>query len=338
MDKLRFAFIGCGGQASKLQANLPQIPAIDFVATCDLDQAKAENNARRFGARRAYTDFREMIETEEPAAVAVCGPPQMHHDLGIACLELGCHIFLEKPPAITAVEAKEIVDAAERAGRLGMVATHWRHAQAHQMARQLAEEPEFGEVLNFRCTYCAPGPKSAIWGTDSAVRGFQLGQVIHPLDCMRFLVGQEVTEVYAAISELEDGTASYAITFCFDRGAVGTMSLFGGTHTLMMETSITGSSGRCVHVDEAERLTYFKDQPALGDGGYRDTPSLSWRQGNAYRGYGRPGYVEELEHFATALLAGEQPRASLADGCEGMRLVEAIIESHAQRSPVSLTT
>lgn len=338
MDKLRLAFIGCGGQASKLQANLPQIPAIDFVATCDLEQGKAENNARRFGARQAYTDFREMIETEKPDAVAVCGPPQMHHELGIACLELGCHIFVEKPPAITAAETREIVDAAERTGKMGMVATHWRHAQAHQMARQLAEEPEFGDVLNFRCTYCAPGPKSAIWGADSAVRGFQLGQVIHPLDCMRFLVGQEVCEVYAAISELEDGTASYAITFRFDRGAVGTMSLFGGTHTLMMETSITGSSGRCVQVADAEHLTYFRDQPALGQGGYQDTPSMSWRQGNAYRGYGRPGYVEELEHFATALLAGEQPRASLADGYEGMRIVEGIIESNTQSAPVSLPT
>ena len=336
MSELRMAFIGCGGQASKLQANIPQIGAIDFVATCDLDHEKAERNARRFGARKAYTDFRQMIEAEQPDAVGICGPPTMHHELGLACLELGCHVFLEKPPALTAAQTGELVEASERTGKTGMVATHWRHARAHQLARELAEDPEFGEVLNFRCRYAAPGPKTAIWDVDSAVRGYLLGQVIHPVDCMRFLVGQEVVEVYAAIAGKEDGTNSYAVTFRFDGGAVGTMNLFGGTHTLMMETAIIGASGRCVEVVEAERLTYYKEDPALGQGGYADTPSAGWRQGNAYRGYGRPGYVEELEHFATALLAGEQPRASLADGYEDMRVLEAIIDSGHAAAPVRL--
>ena len=334
METLRLGFIGCGGQASLLQANLPQIGAIDFVATCDLDRDKAERNARRFGAPKAYTDFRDMIEAERPDAVGICGPPQMHHQLGIACLELGCHIFLEKPPAITAAQTRELVDAAEKAGKMGMVATHWRHAPAHQMARRLAEEPEFGTVLGFRCKYAAPGPKSPIWDTDSVVRGYLLGQVIHPVDCMRYLVGQEVAEVSAAIAELPDGTTSYALTFRFDGGAVGTMNLFGGTHTLMMETAIIGSSGRCVEVVDAARVSYFREQPLLGQGGYQDSPSMTWHQGNLYRGYGRPGYLEELAHFATALLAGQQPRSSLADSHESMRILEAIIESNANRAPV----
>ena len=335
MAKLRLGFIGCGGQASLLQANLPWVDAIDYVAACDLDQGKAERNARRFGAPKAYTDFREMIEAEKPDAVGICGPPQMHHELAIACLGLGCHVFLEKPPAITAAETKEIVDAADAAGKMGMVATHWRHAPAHKMARELAEQAEFGPVLGFRCKYAAPGPRSGIWGTDSAVRGYLLGQVIHPVDCMRFLVGQEVGEVYAAIAELEDGTTSYAITFRFDGGAVGTMNLFGGTPVLLMETAITGAKGRVVEVVEAEHLTYYKEQPTLGEGGYRDTPAVTWQQGNLDRSYGRPGYLQELTHFAEALLAGEQPRASLADAYANMCILEAIIESNATGAPVA---
>ena len=83
-------------------------------------------------------------------------------------------------------------------------------------------------------------------------------------------------------------------------------------------------------------MTYHKEAPALGTGGYIDTPSIGWRQGNAYRGYGRPGYVEELEHFATALLAGEQPESGLASGYEDMRILEAIIESNANGGPMTL--
>jgi predicted dehydrogenase len=338
MEKVRLGFIGCGSQATLLQANLPHVEAIDFVATCDLDAAKAETNARRFGAAAWYTDFREMLEAERPDAVAVCGPPPMHHELGIACLEAGCHVFLEKPPALSAAGTQELAAAAAAAGRMGMVATHWRHAPAHQQARRLAEDPAFGPVLNFRCRYAAPGPKSAIWDVDSTVRGFLLGQVIHPVDCMRYLVDDEVAQVYAAIAEREDGTTSYALTFRFARGAVGTMNLFGGLPGLLMETAIIGASGRCVETIDAEYTTYYKEQPTLGVGGYQDTPAATWRQGNLDRSYGRPGYLQELQHFAAALLAGEQPRASLADSVANMRILEAVIESNANGEPVALGT
>jgi len=334
--KLRMAFIGCGSQASLLQANIALIDAIDFVATCDLVAEKAERNARRFGARAAYTDFREMIEAEKPEAVGICGPPQMHHELGLACLELGCHVFMEKPPATSAAEARQLVEAARQACRFGMVATHWRHAPAHRMARQLAEDEGFGKMLGFRCKYAAPGPKSPIWGLDSVVRSFLLGQAIHPVDCMRFLVGSEVEGLYATIAEEHDGTTSFAITFRFESGAAGTMNLFGGTHTLMMETAIIGASGRCVEVEEAARLRYFKEQPPVGAGGYTDTPAITWHQGNLYRGYARPGYLEELEHFADSLLADRQPRSSLEDAYRDMVVLEAIIESARSGEAVRL--
>lgn len=336
MPKLRMGFIGCGSQASLLQANIAQIDVIDFVATCDLVAEKAERNARRFGARASYVDFRQMIEAEKPDAVGICGPPQMHHELGIACLELGCHVFMEKPPATSAAETHELVEASRRAGKFGMVATHWRHAPAHRMARQLAEQEGFGKVLGFRCKYAAPGPKSALWGLDSVVRSFLLGQVIHPVDCMRFLVGQEVAEVYAAIAEAKDGATSFAVSFRFEGGAVGTMNLFGGTHTLMMETAITGASGRCVEVEEAARLRYFKEQPLVGTGGYTDTPAITWDQGNLYRGYARPGYREELEHFAGSILEGVQPHASLEDAWRDMVILEAIVESARSGEAVRL--
>ena len=336
MAKLRMAFIGCGSQASLLQANIALIDAIDFVATCDLVAEKAQRNARRFGAKDAYTDFREMIEAEKPDAVGICGPPQMHHEVGMACLESGCHVFMEKPPATSAAETRQLVEAARQTGRFGMVATHWRHAPAHRMARQLAEDEGFSKVLGFRCKYAAPGPKSAIWGLDSVVRSFLLGQAIHPVDCMRFLVGSEVESLYATIAEEHDGTTSFAITFRFENGAVGTLNLFGGTHTLMMETAIIGASGRCVEVEEAARLRYLKEQPPVGAGGYADTPAITWHQRNLYRGYARPGYIEELEHFAGSLLEGRQPRSSLEDAYRDMAILEAIIESARSGEAVRL--
>ena len=149
MDKIRIAFIGCGGMSSQLQQCIPMVPEFEFVATCDLVEEKAASNARRFGALRHYTDYNEMFKNEDLYAVAVVGRPEdkLHRDIGIACLQEGYHIYTEKPPATTAEGAKMLVDASIETGKTGMVGTMWRHAPAHQIAKQLMDEEEFGEAV-----------------------------------------------------------------------------------------------------------------------------------------------------------------------------------------------
>ena len=106
MAQIKLGFIGCGGHsAGSLQPNLTIIDEIDFVATCDLDQSRAQRSARRFGALNYYIDFKEMIRKEALDAVAIVGPPTMHHKVGLDCLNEGVHIFIEKPPAMTAQPA-----------------------------------------------------------------------------------------------------------------------------------------------------------------------------------------------------------------------------------------
>ncbi|MFQ6098286.1 MAG: Gfo/Idh/MocA family protein, partial [Armatimonadota bacterium] len=110
MTRLRFAFIGCGSHASScLQPCIPLIPELDFVATCDLDEKKAESCARRFGALRSYTDWRRMVEHEQLDAVGICGPPELHLEVGIRCLEAGLHVFLEKPHALSVSDSQRLL-------------------------------------------------------------------------------------------------------------------------------------------------------------------------------------------------------------------------------------
>ena len=64
--KARLAFIGCGSFATdSIFPNIHLVPEIDLVAACDIDKAKAERNARDFGARRVYTDSEAMLDTED---------------------------------------------------------------------------------------------------------------------------------------------------------------------------------------------------------------------------------------------------------------------------------
>ena len=334
MAQVKLGFIGCGTHATRnLQPCIPLIREIDFVATCDLEIERAESNAKCFGAKRWYTDYREMITTEDLDAVAVVGHPKiMHTDLAIACMELGKHVFIEKPPAVNVEDAERLRETSESTGKFGMVATMWRHAPAHRMAKQIIEQAEFGDPILFEGRYLAPSPRGA---HETLEWAFLLDQGAHIVDCMQYLVG-DVTQLLALEHFGADGRMVFAVSLQFANGAVGTLNMVAGAPTVETLVMVAGDSGHVIQVHNMQRIQYLKPDTWSGSGGYRDFPTQEWNQGTHYRGYGRHGYLEELEHFARSIIAGKQPHASLADACEMMRICQAIADSHKTGSSVQI--
>ena len=328
MDKIRIAFIGCGGMSSLLQQCIPMVPEFEFVATCDLVEEKAQSNARRFGALRHYTDYDRMLKTEELDAVAVVGRPEdkLHRDIGIECLQRGYHIYTEKPPATTAEGAKMLVDASVESGKTGMVGTMWRHAPAHQIAKQLMGEAEFGAACQYHTRYLAPGPRLQEAGSPFAWP-FMLDQAIHPTDCMRFFMGQ-VSEVFAmGMVDAESRTVSMSVNLRYASGGIGTMTLGTGP-ILEAMVFVKGTNNQAIQVLETRKLRRYRVPTWLGTGGgYADTPTEEWDVNTALHSIGRPGYLEEMQHWAKSLQAGMQPHSSLEDAYQNMRVLEAISRS-----------
>ena len=328
MAKIRIAFIGCGGMSSLLQQCIPMVPEFEFVATCDLVEEKAQSNARRFGALRHYTDYDRMLKTEELDAVAVVGRPEdkLHRDIGIECLQRGYHIYTEKPPATTAEGAKMLVDASVESGKTGMVGTMWRHAPAHQIAKQLMDEAEFGAACQYHTRYLAPGPRLQEAGSPFAWP-FMLDQAIHPTDCMRFFMGQ-VSEVFAmGTVDAESHTVSMSVNLRYASGGIGTMTLGTGP-ALEAMVFVKGTNNQAIQVLETRKLRRYRVPTWLGTGGgYADTPTEEWDLNTALRSIGRPGYLEEMQHWAKSMQAGMQPHSSLEDAYQNMRVLEAISRS-----------
>ncbi len=328
MSKIRIAFIGCGGMSSQLQQCIPMVPEFEFVATCDIVEEKAAGNARKFGALRHYTDYDEMLKNEELYAVAVVGRPEdkLHRDIGIECLQRGYHIYTEKPPATTVEGAKMLVDASIQTGKTGMVGTMWRHAPAHQIAKQLIAEDDFGAVSQYHTRYLAPSPRLRETKSPFAWP-FMLDQAIHPTDCMRFFTGQ-VSEVFA-IGTIDEasGTVSIAVNLRYENGGIGTMTLGTGP---VLETMvfIKGTNNQAIQVLETRTLRRYRVPTWLGSGGgYADTPTEEWDINTAIHSIGRPGYLEEMRHWAKSLQDLTQPHASLEDAYQNMRVLKAISDS-----------
>ena len=114
MKHLKVCFIGCGDHAKRFI--LPALAGAEHVtlsAICARTREHAEAAAARTGARRACTDYREMIETENPDAVFVVGPPKLQFETGMFCLAHRIPFFSEKPCGSSLEEAEQLVSAAE---------------------------------------------------------------------------------------------------------------------------------------------------------------------------------------------------------------------------------
>jgi len=337
-EKLRLAFIGCGGHSSRtLQPNVHLVEEIELVAMCDLDEAKARQAAQRWGVGAWYTDYEKMIVQEAPDAVVIVGPPPMMQPIAKEVLGRGMHVFMEKPIAVTAALAKELVDASEASGAFGMMATHWRHAPAYAKAREQMGVEGFGAPSHCQGWFFAPGPTGPIWDVDDALKAYLLGQGVHLVDCTRSLMG-DVAEVSAAAKSTKEAFDSCSVNLKFDNGATGTLSLVAHA-PYWTGHRVFGNGGAFVDVQNARELRtavppFWTGQPRVD---YENHPFQTWNYGPHSPGYGGAGYLQEFQHLAQSLRSHQQPVASMRDGYEALRVLEAIYESALTGNPVALT-
>ncbi|MBZ5580876.1 MAG: Gfo/Idh/MocA family oxidoreductase [Acidobacteriia bacterium] len=142
-EKLNFAAIGSGGQgASNISA---AAPTENIVALCDVDERRAGSTFQRFPNAPKFKDFRQMLDKEGKNidAVIVAIPDHMHATAAVRCMELGKHVYVQKPLVRTVWEARQLKAAANRYG----VATQMgNQGYSNEGTRQAAEIVWNGDI------------------------------------------------------------------------------------------------------------------------------------------------------------------------------------------------
>jgi 2-alkyl-3-oxoalkanoate reductase len=110
--RLRAAFVGCGQIANIHALHLKNFSGTDLVAVCDVDYDRAEAFAHRHGIPIACAGIEEILDLR-PDVVHVLTPPASHASVASACLDAGCHVYVEKPLATTAEGLQRLADAAK---------------------------------------------------------------------------------------------------------------------------------------------------------------------------------------------------------------------------------
>jgi D-apiose dehydrogenase len=160
---------------------------VRVVAGCDPDPAARRYAREKWRLPQIFEDPREMLEKTKPDVVIVCTPPRLHREHVLLALEHGCHVFCEKPLAEDLAQADDVIQAADKAGRLVAVNNQFPYMNIHLAAKKQIGSPQFGALLYLHAWHTMrPTERTeAGWrGTLSRRLCFEFG--VHVFELARF--------------------------------------------------------------------------------------------------------------------------------------------------------
>ena len=325
--RLRGALIGCGFFAQNhLNAWRDLAQDVDLVAVCDMDRAKAEAAAAKFGVPKVYTDAATMFAAEKPDFVDIVTTMPSHKALVLLAAAHRVPTIVQKPFAPTWQECVDMVEACRDAGVPLMVHENFRFQAPMLAIADLLQQGVLGDLTWARLT----------WRTNYDVYAGQpylakeklfilLDLGIHVLDLARVFMG-EVSRVSCETQSLKPGIAGEDMATVMLRHTNGTVSLVDCTYEAKRDPDpfpetlleIEGRRGSLILGTNlqlkvtSDRVTTTRDL---------STPLLSWTSHPWH--VAQESVLNTQRHWVESLRAGREPATSGADNLKTYALVMA---------------
>jgi UDP-N-acetylglucosamine 3-dehydrogenase len=320
---MRAAVIGLGAMGRHHARVYSEIEHVELAAVADSDGELGARAARRYHVP-VYNDYRRMLEEVNPDLVSVAVPTSLHRDVALVALDAGAHVLIEKPIAASIVEGQEIIQRAAQRGRVLTVGHIERFNPAVQELKRRLGLGEVGRVFSVRARRLGTFP--------ARIRdvGVTIDLATHDLDIMRYLLGSEVSRVYAE-TQREVHTAhedKVSALLRFEDGAVASLEVDWLTPTKIRELSVTGERGMFVVNYVMQDICFYENAEVSSHWGALQL-LRGVTEGNMTRLHinkQEPLRVE-LETFVRAA-AGEGPVVVTGqDGLAALRLAHALVRS-----------
>ncbi|HYO80447.1 MAG TPA: Gfo/Idh/MocA family oxidoreductase [Bryobacteraceae bacterium] len=195
-NRIRVALVGAGNRGTYLLRNLVRVPGVEVVAVCDIVEERqnmaAQVVAEKGTTARKWSDFRKMLDQQKDIdAVVLATPDWTHKDFDIAILEMGKHLYAEKPLALTPADGKAIVTAAQQARGIFQVGFQLRHDPHRNAAEVFIQKGGIGKVLMCHgMRHSGDLPRNIPWYFDRTKCGdIMVDQGIHILDLFTWAIG-----------------------------------------------------------------------------------------------------------------------------------------------------
>ena len=194
-DAVRVAFIGVGNRGSYLLNNMLKAPGVKVVAICDIDPEalkKAVDAATAAGnTPEAYTEFRKLLDRKDIDAVVIATPVDLHKEMAIAALEVGKHVYCEKPMALNPEQCRMVVNAAKSAKGIFQAGFQLRYDPHRAASMKFIHDGNIGKVLFLQGhRHTGDLPRQTLWYFDRSRSGDNIvEQACHIIDLMVWAAG-----------------------------------------------------------------------------------------------------------------------------------------------------
>lgn len=343
---MKYALIGCGRIASNhVKAVLNN--ELEFVAACDKKQENINILLRKYQLEkdtsiRHYTEYKKMIEENEIDLISIATESGIHAEIALYCINHGIHVIIEKPMAMNMEDAEEIIRLSEEK-HVKVSACHQnRFNVAVQEMRKALEAGRFGKLShgsvhvrwNRNQSYYMQAPWRGTWQQDG---GALMNQSIHGIDLLRWMMGEDVEEVYGVTRQqfhtyLEAEDVGMAV-IKFKNGAIATVEgttnvypqnleetlyLFGENGTVKLGGTSTNNIDVWNFADETEM-----DQRNKG---------LEEVTSNVYGN----GHTSLFADMVDAIKKDRKPYVDGVAGKNALEIILAIYKSQKEKKPVKL--
>ena len=334
--------IGAGVWGNIHCTTYKNIPNAELVAVCDIVPERAKAFAEKYGARRWYTDYREMLADPEIDAVGVVTPDYTHKQPVLDACAAGKHVLVEKPMATSLEDAIEMNEAAEKAGVILMPDFHNRWNPCFVTAMESIDDGTLGapRYVSIRHSNTKYVPFHMLsWSDKSSVLWF-LGA--HSTDLARFIMRSEVVKAYTVarkgvlVKAGKDIPDYFTTILEFANGGVATIENSWILPDVMQDigefrAEIVCENGmHSVGFNTSDTCITYSEK--LGRPLDRDLYAENLVYGQL------KGFVyDSIIHFVNCVEKGEKPMVTGIDGVEDTRILSAMSKSLEVGVPVEIT-
>ena len=277
-DRVRLGFIGAGWWSTSVY--IPRLagrPDVEMTAVCRRSPTELEMVRERFGFRFATPDYHELLD-QPLDGVVVTSPHSLHYEHAKAALEHGLHVMVDKPFALRASEAWELVELGRARGLHVLIPYGYNYSPFATEANRLLSDGALGEIEHVLCHKASSvrqllegnlgsrphggamfAPSASTWADPTiAGGGYGVAQLTHALGLLFYIAPLRAAHVYAEMASPTSQVELYdAISVRFRNGATGSISGAGGVprpFAPQVDIRIFGKEGMLLLDVERERL------------------------------------------------------------------------------------
>ena len=314
-----------------------KIPGLHLVAVSDQNPERAA----AFPNLTFYKDPLELIASDAVEAVIVATPHYDHTILGVAVLDAGKHLLLEKPISVHKADCERLLAAHTDASQVFAAMFNQRTDPRYVKLKELLSSGEFGEVHRIQWTitdwfrtdaYYRSGGWRATWAGEGG--GVLLNQCPHQLDLWQWLFGMpQRLRAFCEIGHFHDIEVEDDVT-CYMEYASGCKGVFitttgeaPGTNRL----EIACERGRVVIDAEVDGISWVRNEKSTTEflrnaaGGFTKPPV--WQVKVPTQAGSGPQHAGIMSNFASAILKGEKLVAPASEGIHSVELANAMLLS-----------